>query len=264
MDNIDIHQFVSESYANKLKQQKSCCEPNNAHLDSKLKMYSATDLRGLDPELLRTSFGCGNPIQVARLNPGETVLDLGCGAGFDILLASRLVGDDGRAIGLDMTDQMLEAAHKNQADAGIENVEFIKGHIEKVPLPDDTVDVVISNCVINLAPDKRPVLFEAFRVIKPGGRFAISDIVLTKSLPKLLAENLDLWSGCVAGALLVEEYKSILSEAGFEDITVEKLRDATPRKPAIIEIINQLTDQEKKDLEGTIISAAITAYKPLE
>jgi arsenite methyltransferase len=168
--------------------------------------------------------GCGNPTALATLSPGEVVLDLGSGGGIDVLLSAKRVAPGGKAYGLDMTDEMLELAEKNKAEVGAENVEFLKGHIEEVPLPEDHVDVVISNCVINLSTDKPKVLSEAFRVLKPGGRFAVSDMVFlgdTGKLPSELVRSIEAWSGCVSGALEKEEYEGLLRGVGFEDVSVE-------------------------------------------
>ena len=188
------------------------------------------------------SLGCGNPTALATLSPGEVVLDLGSGGGIDVLLSAKRVSPGGKAYGLDMTDEMLELAEKNRAEAGTENVEFLKGHIEEIPLPEDHVDVVISNCVINLSTDKPRVISEAFRVLKPGGRFAVSDMVFLGDkgkLPAEVVESIESWAGCVSGALEKDEYEGLLREAGFEDVSVEvthtydeELADASSRPGA--------------------------------
>jgi arsenite methyltransferase len=181
------------------------------------------------------SLGCGNPVALATLSPGEVVLDLGSGGGIDVLLSARRVAPGGRAYGLDMTDEMLELARRNQAEAGVENVEFLKGEIEDVPLPDGHVDVVISNCVINLSTEKERVIGEAFRVLKPGGRFAVSDVVFLgekNKLPPGVARSVELWSGCVSGALEKGEYEALLSEAGFEEVAVEVTHTYPPEQIA--------------------------------
>ena len=186
--------------------------------------YSAEELGGLPEAAGAASLGCGNPTALATLSPGEVVLDLGSGGGIDVLLSARRVSPGGKAYGLDMTDEMLELAEKNKAEAGTENVEFLKGHIEEIPLPDDHVDVVISNCVINLSTDKPKVISEAFRVLRPGGRFAVSDMVFLgdkSKLPDELVSNMEAWSGCVSGAPEKDAYERLLSEAGFEDVSVE-------------------------------------------
>jgi arsenite methyltransferase len=186
--------------------------------------YSSEELSGLPGEAGAASLGCGNPTALATLSPGEVVLDLGSGGGIDVLLSAKRVSPGGKAYGLDMTDEMLELAEKNRAEAGVENVEFLKGEIEEIPLPDDHVDVVISNCVINLSTDKPRVLAEAFRVLKPGGRFAVSDMVFLgdkDKLPAEMVESIESWAGCVSGALQKDEYEGLLCEAGFEDVSVE-------------------------------------------
>src|SRR5439155_1336729 len=170
------------------------------------------------------SLGCGNPTALAELHEGEVVLDLGSGGGIDVLLSAQRVGATGKAYGLDMTDEMLDLARENQRKAGVANVEFLKGEIERIPLPDASVDVVISNCVINLSADKRRVLHEAFRVLKPGGRFAVSDVVVRGAIPPAVRNSMELWVGCVAGALEEQDYKSLLAEAGFVDVGVEPTR----------------------------------------
>jgi len=186
--------------------------------------YTAEELKGLPRAAGAASLGCGNPTALATLSPGEVILDLGSGGGIDVLLSAKRVSPGGKAYGLDMTDEMLELAEKNRAEAGAENVEFLKGRIEEIPLPEDHVDVVISNCVINLSTDKTGVIGEAFRVLKPGGRFAVSDMVFLgdkSRLPEELVKSMEAWSGCVSGALEKDEYEELLSEAGFEDVSVE-------------------------------------------
>ncbi len=186
--------------------------------------YSAEELGALPEAAGAASLGCGNPTALATLSPGELVLDLGSGGGIDVLLSAKRVSPGGKAYGLDMTDEMLALAEKNKAEAGVENVEFLKGHIEEIPLPGDHVDVVISNCVINLSTDKPKVLSEAYRILKPGGRFAVSDMVFLgdkDELPAELVESIESWAGCVSGALQKEEYEGLLGEAGFEDVSVE-------------------------------------------
>jgi SAM-dependent methyltransferase len=219
---------------------------------------------------LAASLGCGNPILLADLAPGQTVLDLGSGGGLDVLLSAKRVGPTGKAYGLDMTPEMLALARRNQAEAGVENAEFLQGTIENIPLPDASVDVVISNCVINLAADKDTVLREAFRVLKPGGRFAVSDIVLLKPLPEPAQRAMRLWTGCVAGALLDADYVSKLTGAGFTDATVEITRryertdlddlaaDLKPEDvPADLDLAAVLTD-----MDDAAASAFVRATKP--
>ncbi|HEX9940856.1 MAG TPA: arsenite methyltransferase [Thermoanaerobaculia bacterium] len=187
-------------------------------------LYEAKETADLPAEAVLASLGCGNPTALAELRPGEVVLDLGSGGGIDVLLSARRVGPAGKAYGLDMTDDMLELARENQRKAGVENVEFLKGEIEAVPLPEAAVDVVISNCVINLSADKRRVLAEAFRVLKPGGRFAVSDVVVRGEVPEDVRRSVELWIGCVAGALQESEYRRLLAAVGFEEIEIEPTR----------------------------------------
>ena len=197
----------------------SCgCDPVSSNL------YDAAETAALPEGAVLASLGCGNPTALAELHEGETVLDLGSGGGIDVLLSARRVGATGKAYGLDMTDEMLALARENQRTAGVTNVEFLKGEIERIPLPDASVDVIISNCVINLSADKRRVMHEAFRVLKPGGRFAVSDVVVRGDIPDAVRRSMELWVGCVAGALEEEEYKGLLAAAGFVDVGIEPTR----------------------------------------
>src|SRR5213593_64301 len=200
----------------------SACDSNADPITSDL--YSETQTAQIPEEAVKASLGCGNPTALAMLNPGETVLDLGSGGGIDVLLSARRVGPTGKAYGLDMTDEMLALARDNQKKAGVENVEFLKGEIEHIPLPDNSVDVIISNCVINLSADKDKVLREAFRVLKPGGRFGVSDVVTRGEMLPEIRERVLLWVGCIAGALEEKDYSSKLAAAGFENVTVEPTR----------------------------------------
>src|SRR5476651_2432271 len=194
------------------------CDPITSNL------YDLSQTGALPEEAVLASLGCGNPTALAQLNAGETVLDLGSGGGIDVLLSARRVGPAGKAYGLDMADEMLALARENQRKAGVENVEFLKGEIEHIPLPDNSVDVIISNCVINLSADKDRVLREAFRVLKPGGRFAVSDVVVDGEVPAEIRHSVELWIGCVAGAMQLSEYRDKLSAAGFEGIDIEPTR----------------------------------------
>jgi SAM-dependent methyltransferase len=194
------------------------CDPITSNL------YTEGETQGLPAEAAAASLGCGNPTALAELKPGEVVLDLGSGGGIDVLLSARRVGPAGKAYGLDMTDEMLALARENQRKAGLANVEFLKGEIENIPLPDNSVDVIISNCVINLSADKDRVLAEAFRVLKPGGRLAVSDVVVRGEVPAAIRRSVELWIGCVAGALEDEEYRRKLGKAGFQAIEVEPTR----------------------------------------
>jgi len=227
-------------------------------------LYDAEQAAGVPEDALLVSFGCGNPTALAELKPGETVLDLGSGGGIDVLLSARRVGPTGKAYGLDMTDEMLDVAMKNKAKAGATNVEFLKGHIEAIPLPASSVDVIISNCVINLSTDKDKVLREAFRVLRPGGRVAVSDIVVRRELPEAVKRSMELWSGCIAGALLESEYVGKLEAAGFTDIEVEPTRVYT--KDDAAEMASSCCGGEAeaaiKALDGAVMSAFIRAKKP--
>jgi arsenite methyltransferase len=196
----------------------STVDPITSHL------YTEAETACLPAEAVLASLGCGNPTALAELHEGEVVLDLGSGGGIDVLLSARRVGPTGKAYGLDMTDEMLALARENQRKAGIENAEFLKGDIEAIPLPDSSVDVIISNCVINLSADKRKVIAEAFRVLKPGGRFAVSDVVIRGDVPPEVRSSMELWVGCVAGALTEQEFHSLLWETGFERIDIEPTR----------------------------------------
>jgi len=206
---------------------QGCCGPSDCCTDPiSSDLYSATETAGLPAHAVAASLGCGNPTALATLNPGDVVLDLGSGGGIDVLLSAKRVGPTGKAYGLDMTDEMLALARANQEKAGATNVEFLKGHIEAIPLPDNTVDVIISNCVINLSGDKDTVLAEAFRVLKPGGRFAVSDVVSRRrDVPAEIRRSIELWIGCVAGALHEDDFRSKLVAAGFVDVEIEIVRE---------------------------------------
>jgi arsenite methyltransferase len=234
-----------------------CCDPITSNL------YDALQTGAIPEEAVLASLGCGNPTALAKLNEGETVLDLGSGGGIDVLLSARRVGSTGKAYGLDMTDEMLTLARENQRRAGVENVEFLKGEIEHIPLPDDSVDVVISNCVINLSADKDQVLREAFRVLKPGGRFAVSDVVTRGEVPAEVRQNMLLWVGCIAGALQDSEYVGKLANAGFEGIDIEPTR-VYSIEDARTFLSGQGVDVDAMTaaVEGKFISAFIRATKP--
>jgi len=223
----DVKDVVREKYAEAAlragEPQNSCCCGKKADPVSS-NLYDDMELGALPEKAVLASLGCGNPTALAELKPGETVLDLGSGGGIDVLLSARRVGPTGKAYGLDMTDEMLALARENQMKAGAVNVEFLKGEIEAIPLPDASVDVIISNCVINLSGDKDKVLREAFRVLKPGGRFAVSDIVVRGEVPEQIRKNVLLWAGCVAGALQDSDYEAKLKAAGFAKIEIEPTR----------------------------------------
>lgn len=228
-------------------------------------LYAANETTGLPQTAVGASLGCGNPTALATLKPGEVVLDLGSGGGLDVLLSARRVGPTGKAYGLDMTDEMLELARENQRKAGVENVEFLKGEIEDIPLPDESVDVIISNCVINLSGDKKRVLAEAHRVLKPGGRFAVSDVVVRGPVPAELRRSMELWVGCVAGALEEDEFRSLLSEVGFEAVDIEPTRiySAQDARTFLTEA-GLDADQVAAQLDGRFLSAFVRARKPVD
>ena len=202
----------------------SCCDTEVGTRDPITSNLYGDETAGLPQKAVLASLGCGNPTLLAQLREGETVLDLGSGGGIDVLLSARRVGATGKVYGLDMTDEMLALANENKRKAGVDNVEFLKGEIENIPLPDSSVDVIISNCVINLSADKPRVLREAFRVLKPGGRFAVSDVVRRGKVPAPITQSLQAWVGCIAGALEIDEYKRLLMEAGFTSVDIEPTR----------------------------------------
>lgn len=225
-------------------------------------LYEAQETAGLPAEAVLASLGCGNPTALAELKKGEMVLDLGSGGGIDVLLSARRVVPMGKAYGLDMTDDMLALARENQRKAGIENVEFLKGDIEAIPLPEDTADVIISNCIINLSADKRKVLSEAFRVLKPGGRFAVSDIVFRGEMPEAVKRNVEFWIGCVAGALQEMEYRSLLAEVGFEEIDVEPIRIYRAEDARALLQDAGIDATGVEEVDGKVMSAFVRARKP--
>src|SRR5213594_1664818 len=266
MSATDIREVVKEKYGQAALRAKSarcsdtigpCCDPITSNL------YDLSQINQLPTEALHASLGCGNPTALACLNPGEIVLDLGSGGGIDVLLSARRVGATGKAYGLDMTDEMLALANQNKRKAGVANVEFLKGEIEHIPLPDNSVDVIISNCVINLSADKDRVLREAFRVLKPGGRFAVSDVVVRGEVPSDIRRSIELWVGCVAGALEESAYRTKLESAGFEGIDIE------PTRVYRVEDARQFLAGQGLDVEamaplveGKFMSAFVRAKKP--
>ncbi|HWQ11754.1 MAG TPA: arsenite methyltransferase [Roseiflexaceae bacterium] len=268
----DIKAEVREYYAARI-QSGSCCGPSASCCGSdqptEVALYGAEAIAAMPEGVVTTSFGCGNPIALASLKPGEVVLDLGSGGGLDVLLASQRVGPTGYAYGLDMTDEMLAVARRNAEQAGATNVAFLKGDIEAIPLPDASVDVIISNCVINLSPDKGQVLAEAYRVLKPGGRLAVSDIVIDGDLSGLPVSETEVraalsWAGCIAGALTREQYRALLADAGFTDITVDVRQRYGPEDllSDAPQGLGALTPEVLRDLVGRFTSCAISAVKP--
>ena len=240
-------------------QKTSCCgDPISANL------YDRAETAELPEQALRASLGCGNPTALADLRPGDVVLDLGSGGGIDVLLSARRVAPHGKAYGLDMTDEMLALARENQRRAGVENVEFLKGDIERIPLPDASVDVIISNCVINLAVDKRRVLAEAYRVLKPGGRFAISDVIVREEIPHEVRRSIELWVGCVAGALEEQEFAALLAASGFTGIEIEPTRIyAFEDARAVFADAGLDAETVARQVSGRLMGAFVRARKPV-
>jgi arsenite methyltransferase len=270
MSTADIKEVVKEKYGQAALRVKtggsSCCGASTSSgcgdpITSNL--YDRSQAQQIPEEALLASLGCGNPTSLAKLNSGEVVLDLGSGGGIDVLLSAKRVGPTGKAYGLDMTDEMLALANENKHKAGVENVEFLKGEIEHIPLPDNSVDVVISNCVINLSADKDGVLREAFRVLKPNGRFAVSDVVTRGEMPAEIRQSVLLWVGCIAGALEENEYRTKLASAGFEQIEIEptriyRIEDARE----FLSGQNVDVDAIAPQVDGKFMSAFVRALKP--
>jgi arsenite methyltransferase len=268
VDRTDIKEIVKEKYGQAALRgtSGSCCgaaDASGATCDPiTSNLYDAAQMQQVPGEALQASLGCGNPTALAKLNPGEIVLDLGSGGGIDVLLSAKRVGPTGKAYGLDMTDEMLGLANENKRKAGAENVEFLRGEIENIPLPDNSVDVIISNCVINLSADKDRVLREAFRVLKPGGRFAVSDVVTRGEVHAQIRQNMLLWVGCVAGALEENEYRDKLVSAGFEQVEIEPTR--IYRLEDAREFLSEKgldVDALAPQVEGKFMSAFVRATK---
>src|SRR5262249_26994276 len=271
MTEKDLKDAVKDKYGKAAQRvaaagDASCCgtaSPPGERDPITSNLYGCGETSELPAAAVATSLGCGNPTALAQLKPGEVVLDLGSGGGIDVLLSAKRVGPTGKAYGLDMTDEMLALARENQRKAGVSNVEFIKGEIEAIPLPDASVDVIISNCVINLSGDKDRVLTEAFRVLKPGGRFAVSDVVVRGEVPAAIRRSVELWIGCVAGALEEQEYRDKLIKAGFGAVTVEPTRvyraqDARESLARAGLDVDAIAPQ----VEGRFMSAFVRAVKP--
>jgi len=270
MGKENLQEIVKQKYRTAAKQvaeggtarcgggaESKCCDPITKDL------YEVSQTSSLPKEAVTASLGCGNPTALAKLQPGEVVLDLGSGGGIDVLLSAKRVGPTGKAYGLDMTDEMLALAGESQKKAGIENVEFLKGMIENIPLPDNAVDVIISNCVINLSGDKDRVLGEAFRVLKPGGRLAISDVIVRGAVPVDIRKSVELWVGCVAGALEEFEYRDKLFGAGFENIDIEPTRIYKVEEARDFLALSGLdVDKIAPLIEGRFMSAFVRATKP--
>jgi arsenite methyltransferase len=271
MSEQNLQEIVKEKYGAAAKQAAgggvatcgggadlSCCDPITRDL------YDSSQIASIPEKAAAASLGCGNPTALAQLQPGETVLDLGSGGGIDVLLSAKRVGPTGKVYGLDVTDEMLALARENQQKSGLTNVEFLKGAIENIPLPDNSVDVIISNCVINLSGDKDRVIREAFRVLKPGGRFAVSDVVVRGDVPAEIRQSMELWVGCIAGALEEYEYRDKLFTAGFESIDIEPTRVYKSEEARDFLVAAGL-DPEKVGpvIDGKFISAFVRATKPV-
>jgi arsenite methyltransferase len=273
MSTENVKEIVKEKYGNAALRVtsgtgNSCCGQDRPGLDGSCdpitsNLYDAAQEGEVPDTAIKASLGCGNPTALAELKPGEIVLDLGSGGGIDVLLSARRVGPTGKAFGLDMTDEMLALAEENKAKSGLTNVEFLKGEIESVPLPDNSVDVIISNCVINLSGDKDRVLSEAFRVLRPGGRFAVSDVIVRGHVPDAIKKNMELWVGCVAGALSDDEYVGKLAGAGFENVAIEPTRVYSIEDARGFLAGRGLNvDTLMREVEGKFISAFVRASKP--
>lgn len=265
-DPIAIKATVREYYGNAIQSATSCC---GAPASTEIALYGAETIAALPTDMVTASFGCGNSLALAKLQPGEVVLDLGSGGGLEALLAARHVGAKGHVYGLDMTDAMLETARQNAEKVGATNVSFLKGDIESIPLPDQSVDVILSNCVINLAPDKGQVLNDAFRVLLPGGRLAVSDIVFDGDLHALPVSEAEVrsvlsWAGCMAGALTMEQYRSLLAAAGFIDIELNVIQRYSADDALADQLLaeGRLSPAVVAALDGLITSCAITARRP--
>lgn len=276
MADVEIKEAVKQKYGEAAKRvaagaKNSCCGASGC-CDTGIEidpitsnLYSSSETGLLPEDAVKASLGCGNPTALAQLNPGEIVLDLGSGGGIDVLLSARRVGPTGKAYGLDMTDEMLALARANQKKSGLTNVEFLKGEIEHIPLPADSVDVIISNCVINLSADKDQVLREAFRVLKPGGRFAVSDVVVRGEVPEQIRRSLLLWAGCIAGALSDVDYAAKLKLAGFQEIEIEPTRVYSIEDArAFLTSSGMDVDAIAPQVEGKFLSAFVRARKPLK
>ncbi len=265
----EIKEVVKEKYSKLAKVSKSCCCPsdeatNQAYVEA---LYRKEEIESLSKEVTDMSMGCGNPTAIANLNPGEVVLDLGSGGGIDAFLAARKVGPQGRVIGLDMTEEMIRKAQENAEKMGLTNVEFKLGEMEAIPLPDQSVDVIVSNCVINLSPDKDSVFREIFRVLKPKGRIAVSDIVIQSQLPEFITQNPEAWTSCIGGALREKDYLDKIRAAGFSQVSVESKRVYTRDEISMFKETDSslfekpLSQGEIKAVEGKIASIRVTAQK---
>ena len=260
--NTPIHEVVREHYAERIKSNASCCSASDCCVPES-KLYPAELLAILPEGESAISYGCGDPVTLASLQPGQTVLDLGSGAGLDCFFAAKKVGETGHVIGVDMTPEMVARARSSAKRLNISNVEFRQGYIEELPVDSNTVDVIISNCVINLSPDKSKVFAETFRVLKPGGKLAVSDIVTDGPLPDAVKQSLSAWAGCVAGAVKADEYIGMMEAVGFTNVAVTPVFfDKETVDSALDEMKLDVKDYPREDIYKTVYSAKITAYKP--
>ena len=261
-----VRETVREKYAARAigVVSQGCCSTDSSCDPITSNLYGGDEIAVVPEDAIKASLGCGNPTALASLVPGETVLDLGSGGGIDVLLSAQRVGPTGFVYGLDMTDEMLALAEQNRVKQGAENVKFLKGHIEEIPLPDASVDVVISNCVINLSADKGRVIREVGRVLKPGGRFAVSDVVVQGTMPAELRRDMEAWVGCISGALEEGEYRQLLSDAGLTDADVEVTREYDPRQVAASagRNVSPAAFEEFEASGGRIVAAFVRAHKP--
>jgi arsenite methyltransferase len=262
-----VHKVVRDHYADRARQAASCCGPDSADAccTAARELYPVDLVSELPQDVTSFSLGCGDPITLAELEPGQSVLDLGSGGGLDCFLAARAVGDQGSVIGVDMTPEMIEKARGNASRLGVTNVEFREGYLEDLPVEDDSIDVVVSNCVINLAPDKEQVLGEAFRVLRPGGKLAVSDIVTDGPLPEPIKQSLSAWAGCVAGAIEVDEYVRLMEAVGFTDVSVQPdFFDKETLDAALADTGVDITARgiSRDEVYTGVFSARITGHKP--
>lgn len=257
-----IHETVREHYAERIKSSASCCGPSDCCSPNNI-LYPEQLLTTVPTDVSNTSYGCGDPITLASIKPGQTVLDLGSGAGLDCILAAQKVGETGKVIGVDMTPEMIERAQANVKKVNLNNVEFRHGYLESLPVENNTVDVIISNCVINLSPDKEKVFSEAFRVLAPGGKLAVSDIVTDGELPEMIRQSLSAWAGCVAGAVEAKDYIAMMESVGFTNISINPVFfDKQTVDSALDEMKLDVTEYPRDAVYKAVYSAKITAYKP--
>lgn len=263
MTQTPIHETVREHYAKRIKSLASCCGPSVSN-DTSSNLYPEQLLTSIPTDISNTSYGCGDPITLASLQPGQTVLDLGSGAGLDCILAAQRVGETGHVIGVDMTPEMIDRARANVKKVKLKNVEFRQGYLENLPVEDNIADVIISNCVINLSPDKFKVFNEAFRVLKPGGKLAVSDIVTDGPLPEAVKQSLSAWAGCVAGAVEAKEYIAMMKAVGYKDISINPVffdKETVDAAYDDMKELEELKNISREDIYKAVYSAKITAYK---